>query len=271
MTSSFDLNFLTEPVFWTAVGVFVAVAALLVNLLKGTHWRYIALQRRLKKERNFYDTFPNTRQPPDPQSQPVLTQDSLKQLYLNAVDRGLSGVEVLPVENRRKVSSELRDLISELQRTHQTLVDALELFSLLDAKAFFEGWRSAKSELSRKYHGGTIASDAHTHCSAVVNTVLDLCSQIPEEAPGYRRIEEITRSVISQDWEVIVPVMTSILERSQLELDLIAHSIEKGDKRRAIQLKEKYWFDAQHDYQTIRNSLDKMRRLSNEIDTTVSK
>ncbi len=94
----------------------------------------------------------------------------------------------------------------------------------------------------------------------------DLCSRKDlQNTPGLSQIRDLGYSVVVQDRDVIIPVMRAILDRTRSELAIIGKAIRKGNRRRAIRLKEKYWFDVEETFQTIRGSLDTMRQLADDL------
>lgn len=129
-----------------------------------------------------------------------------------------------------------------------------------------KNWPQEESKLNSIYLGGGIVSEAHTHCSEVESVVWDLCSRKDlQNTPGLSQIRDLGYSVVVQDRDVIIPVMRAILDRTRSELAIIGKAIRKGNRRRAIRLKEKYWFDVEETFQTIRGSLDTMRQLADDL------
>ncbi len=124
-------SFLTSAVFWTAAGVVVAAVVGLAPLARGTSWRYIGLQKLLNRERSFYEDCKGYR----PKSERLDPAEDLAESYFGAVDAGLGGIGLLSRTQHREAKSKLQELILNLQRTHQTLVNALESFASQDAKA----------------------------------------------------------------------------------------------------------------------------------------
>jgi hypothetical protein len=247
-------------IFWTAVGSIAALFTLILALLQTTRMKYLRLQRIQNKERSFYDSVHRAPINPEPDSVEAKTQG-----YLESVDRSLRGLKILPDTERQQAREKLKILISNLRATHETLVTVLEPFSTTDVKKFFEEFDSLNSKFSTLYYGGRIAHDARTHCSDVEQIVNDLSTMINSNNPGWQDISALRYSVVVQDREVIVPIMTSILDRTQLELSLIALAISAKDKSKAIWLKERYWFDVKFLYQTIISALKAMSELTNKL------
>lgn len=261
--SGIDFSFLKAPVFWSAIGVMIGLATFLN--LKGRpfwHWR---LQRLLNHERKFYDSYPVTTAAVDAGS-----EESIARQYFDAVEDGVSAMAALSDAERRAAAANLRELVGTLQATHHTLVESLQPFSETDSKEFLKNWSSVQAKLQSIYYGGKIPSDAHTHCSLVVSLVQSIVMQLSSPSneaatPAIVRLRNLGYSVVAQDREVILPVMWSVLDRCHAEVGLISFSLRDGDARRAIRLKEKYWFDVKHSYTRLRQSLQKMRSLSDEF------
>jgi hypothetical protein len=248
---------------WKAIGGVVGIAAFLVALLtflRGTRLRYSRLQRILDKERSFYAAMPSPRSTIDED----LVQRTA-QTYFSSVNRGISGIERLPPDATRVAREKLRVLLLNLRTTHQTLVTVLEPFSTGDAKKFFEEFDSFNSKFTVLYHGGQIAHDARTHCSDIEQVLGELGSQIQFSTPGWSDVDSLRGSVVVYDKEVIVPIMTEILERTQTELAIIAQAIRDGDRRKALVLKEKFWFDVRDLYHDVSGSLTRMTDLARAL------
>lgn len=254
-----DFSFLKMPVFWSAIAVVIALATFLN--LKGRpfwHWR---LQRLLNSERKFYDSFPVPAASVDSAS-----EEGMARQYLDAVEEGVSAMVALSDGERRAAAAKLHELVGTLQATHQTLVDSLQPFSESDSKEFVKNWSAVQAKLQSNYFGGKIPSDAHTQCSLVQSIVWNLSSSGNETpTPAMARLQNLRSSVVAQDREVILPVMRSVLDRCQSEVALISVALRDGDARRAIRIKEKYWFDVKHSYKRMQQSLQKMRTLSEEF------
>jgi len=254
-----DFSFLKTSVFYSAIGVMIALATFLN--LKGRpfwHWR---LQRLLNSERKFYDSFPAAAAALDPAS-----EEGIARQYFDAVEEGVSAMAALSDSERRAAAAKLHELVATLQATHQTLVDSLQPFSETDSKEFLKNWSAVQAKLQSNYLGGKIPSDAHTHCSLVQSIVWNLSSSGSETlTPTMVRLRNLGSSVVAQDREVILPIMRSVLDRCQAEVVLISAALQNGDGRRAVRLKEKYWFDVKHSYMRMKQSLDKMHALSDEF------
>jgi hypothetical protein len=248
-----------EDWLWKAIGGVVGLAAFIVALLtflRGTGWRYRRLQRILDKERSFYAAIPSHQSAVGH----TLVQGTA-QTYFSAVNRGISGIDSLPPDARTVAREKLKALLLNLRTTHQTLVTILEPFSTGDAKKFLEEFDGFNTKFTTLYHGGQIAHDARTHCFEIEQVLDELRSKIQFTTPGWSDIDSLGQSVVVQDTDVIVPIMTEILDRTQTELVLIAEAIRKGDKPRALALKEKFWFDIRNLYYEVSGSLAKMTDL----------
>jgi hypothetical protein len=246
------LDLLKSEVLWTALGSIVALVAVVAPVYLLLRRR--RLQRILNDERRFYETIPHGQ----------LQNDMLRD-YLGAVDRSVTGLESLPTAERQKAREKLVALIGNLRSTHESLVKAIQPFSLADAKAFLDGFYKFQADFSSLYHAGSIPSDARTHCHDVCSVVSEMSSMIDRNASGWEDIEALQHSVVSYDVEVIVPIMVSVFERSQREISLIERCLRDGDRRKAIWLKERYWFDMKPLYQSISTTLDKMSSLANQL------
>jgi hypothetical protein len=257
--SNINFGFLKNPVFWSAISGMIALATFLN--LKGRpfwHWR---LQRLLNRERAFYERVPASSATWDNAS-----EEGVASQYIGAVEEGISAIEALSDSERREAATKLLDLVGTLQTTHQSLVDSLESFSETDSREFLKNWDASQKKLQSIYYGGKIRSEAHTHCSKVESIVWELCSSGNATCtPTMARLRQLGSSVVVQDREVILPVMYSILDRCQREVTLISLVLREGDARRAIRLKEKYWFEVSNGYLRLLQSLKKMRTLGNEF------
>lgn len=188
---SLDLSFFGKPVFWSAVGVIVALTGLLITNLKGRPLWYRRMQRLPNRERVFYKSSTATLQATDPAS-----EEGLARSYFDAVDNGLGGIEGLSASERRAAAQKLLDLVATLQATHHTLVEVIEPFSEFDARQFIDGWGVVQKKFQTVYHGGRIPSEAHTHCSKVQQLVWDLTSNPKEGSAGLDKIRELGYSVV---------------------------------------------------------------------------
>lgn len=247
---------LKSEAFWTAVGSLVALISLVIPVFFFA--RHRSLQRILDHERRFYETVPRGQVSQELQTNSI-------HAYMDAVDRSLVGLERLPSAARQAASQKLRDLLANLRATHESLVKAIQPFALTSAKTFLDGFDQFQAEFSSLYHAGRIPSDARTHCHDVERVVSDLSALISFDTPGWQDIQALRSSVVIYDREVIVPIMVSILERAQLEIAMIAHCLRDGDKRKAIWLKERYWFDVKPLYQSVTATLGKMSSLANQL------
>jgi len=253
------LEWFKEDWVWKAIGAVVAIAGCIVTVLaflRGTRWRYWRLQRILDKERSYYAAKSSARSTVGEN----LVQGTA-QSYFSSVNMGISGIENLPPHAKTIAREKLKALLLNLRTTHQTLVTVLEPFSTGDAKKFLEEFDSCNSEFIVLYHGGEIAYNARTHCSEIESVLDELGRQIQCNTPGWSDVDSLRESVVHQDREVIVPIMTEILERTKTELGLIEQAIRDRDKPKALALKEKFWFDVRDMYGEIRGSLTKMTDL----------
>lgn len=250
-------DLLASATFWTAVGALAAIAAVFAPFLTGKRWGDRLLQRLLARERAFYAEASSQRSNPRPTPETDLTQQ-----YFSAVDLGVSGVKSLPDAAKRPVRDQLRALIQELRVTHESLFTVLQLFSEDDAGRFFGEFSDSKRTFDKVYVRGNIAHEARTHCHDIEMAVDGLMSAIPAGTPGADALLSLRYSVVVQDQDVIVPVMLAILERTRMEMELIALSIRRNEKRRAIRLKEKYWFDVAPLHLQLRDTLDSMDRVT---------
>ena len=253
--TNIDFSFLTKPVFWSAVSVTIALATFLN--LKGRpfwHWR---LQRLLNRERAFYERVPISSAASD-----KVSDEGVASQYFGAIEESISAIAALSDSERREAATKLSELVGELQITHQSLVDSLQSFSRIDSREFLKDWDASQAKLQSIYYGGKIPHDAHTHCSKVESIVWHLCSSgNATRTPAMARLRQLGSSVVVQDRDVILPVMHSILDRCQREVTLISLVLREGDARRAIRLKEKYWYEVKLDYRRLLQSLEKMRAL----------
>lgn len=255
-----DFSFLRQPVFWTALGVLVALTTFLINNLKGRPLWHRRMQKLLDRERTFYDSLSVALPVPDADS-----EEGLAQRYFDDIENGVRGIEALSAAERRDKARELRELVKELRATHQTLVTALAHFSGTNAKQFIQGWPEVEETLQSNYDSGQIPSDAHTHCTNVVDLVGQLTSNQNGESVGFEEIRRLGYSVVVQDRDVVLPMMRWILDRCQMEAKIIGHSLRAGDTRRAIRLKEKYRFDTKHTHSRMKRTLNMMQRLAAEF------
>jgi hypothetical protein len=254
-----DFTFLTKPVFWSAIGVLIALATLFN--LKSRPLRFWRLQRLLNRERRFYESFPAS--PPPPESD---SEEGRESAYIAAVEDGVAAIEGLSPAERRAAATNLVELIGTLQATHATLVEALQPFSEMEVKTFLADWSAVQGKLQTAYFGGQIPSDAHTHSSRVRSLVWELTSsQTGQRSTSLERLRKLGDSVVTQDKEVIIPVMRSVLDRCQTEVGLISMALRDRDVRRAIRIKEKYWFDVKRSCLRMQHALQKMRVLGNEF------
>jgi hypothetical protein len=251
---------LTSVNFWAVVGSIAAVIALIPMILAAAR----VIRRRsessfLSKERSFYEKVRAERSPTSHREiSPESGSDGLVIQYLSDVREGVEGLKELSHQELDQARDDVRALISELRKTHQALAEALEVFETLDVRRFFDGFESSRLRISALYNNGDIPAEVRTHCTKVENLVWKMTGYLPTGAVGIDRIRRLGHSVVVMDKEVIVPVMGAILERAHDEADLIERSIRAGNKKRAIWVKEKYWFEVQPMYKNIKDSLRKM-------------
>jgi hypothetical protein len=257
--------------FWAAFSALVAFAALVggiggvvIAMLKAGKWR--RLQATLNKERKFYEEEAR-RVTPEPIRLP---EESAIERYLSSIQTGLLAIAQLSDEQREKTKDKIRDLISHLRTTHTTLVEALKPFTTNDAKKFFEEFDLFNQNFGALYHAGNIPHDARTHCGDVVRIVDDLASKLEPDttgAPSERiyKIRDIASSMEYADQELIVPIMTYILSKTEVELSLINSAIRDGDKHKAVWLKERYRFDIENLYQRLNVALTNMTDLASKL------
>jgi hypothetical protein len=255
-------NAATQSWVWSAIGTTLALATFLItNLPKRPLW-YRRMQRLLRTERAFYDSVASRAVAPDHQS-----EEALAIKYFDAVDQGLAGIAELTSAERRTTAAKLGELIDELQISHATLVKALQPFAEQGARAFLDNWHATANDLGTVYFGGTVASSAHTHCSAVEQLVNQLVHQAGLKNA---KLAQLGYSVVVYDADVVVPVMNSILSKCDVEAGLISQSIAAGDVRRAIMLKEKMWFDMRGMYTRVNRALGGMRAAAQALSSAAA-
>jgi hypothetical protein len=265
------LDLFKSEIFWSAFGALVAFAGLvgticvaIIALLKAHEGR--RLQAVLNEERKFYEEKARRVIPP-----PVeLPEKAITDRYLNSIQSGLLAIVQLPHEQRNKTKGEIRKLISQLRTTHETLVQALKPFTTNNAKRFFEEFDQFNQDFGALYDGGNIPHNARTHCDEVVQIVNELTFQLQADITGLPseriyKIQEINYSMEHADRDIIVPVMTYILSRTEVELSLINSVIWDGDKRKAIWLKERYRFDIKNLYSQLEDTLTTMSNLVSQL------
>lgn len=86
-----------------------------------------------------------------------------------------------------------------------------------------------------------------------------------ERAINSEQLRQLGYSVVTQDRDVILPVMKSVLARCASEVAIKGASLRAGDIHRAILLKEKYWFDVQRTYERIDQALAKMHSVARQL------
>lgn len=220
------VSLLKSGTFWAALAV--VIAGLPLALLGVRTLRRWSLQRYLNRERASHYSF----------------DSDLTGGYLASVDRGLRGLRHLPQTEKDKAREKLKELIDALKRTHDTIVDALALFSIGKAETFFEKFDEHRVKFEKLMDKGAVAYGARTHCTEIVRIVSDLSSLIGEHSPAWKDINALRDSLEHRlknpDTEVIVPIMDAILKQTKWVLELIADAISKGHRRKALQIKEWY-------------------------------
>ncbi|HKF48816.1 MAG TPA: hypothetical protein VKB38_15765 [Terracidiphilus sp.] len=250
-----------QPVFWAAASAIIALLGFVFTHLVGRHWmRYWRLQRLLDRERSFYTTY--TTMPRPPSAALIDIAGSQTQQYVSSVTQSLEGFDALPTETVRQSKAELRRLLSNLRATHQTLVSALEPFSITDAKEYFERFDSIAAKFATLYHGGQIPHEARTHCEEVDSVISELAKTIKADAPGWNKIASLRRSVVVYDFDVIIPLMTEVLGKAQVEISIIGQAIRSRDFRKAVYIKERFWFEVRGLYPDLNSALTKMSSLA---------
>lgn len=257
----------TSQIFWAAFAALVAFATLLgVNARVIIIWlnagKLKRLQASLDKERKLYEMY----------AMQVATEiiklpeESAIESYLTAIKDGVLAIAELPDDKREKIKDKVRKLISELQKTHETLVRSLKLFTTNSAKIFFDDFEKFNDDFDVLYQSGTINNTARTHCSQVVEIVNEITESIAKDivgnTPDYiESIRKIGWSMEYADQKAIVPIMQYILSKTKVELSLIKSALLEGDKYKAIWLKERYRFDIAKLYKDLNNSLTNMSDL----------
>jgi hypothetical protein len=248
-----------DGVFWSALGTIGAFVGFLFTNLKGRPLWYRRMSKHLRNERAFYAHLPRPVAEPSGE-EPDL---DLAETYFAAVDGGVTGVEQLTPAERRVARKDLVVLVDELQKTHETLVTALQPFATTDARAFIDEWKVAEERLATIYVGGRVISSAHTHCTLIEQLVRQLT--YGPNAIQNDQLRRLGYSVVTQDRDVIIPVMKSVFARCFEEAKIIGESLRAGKVSRAIHLKEKYWFDVQRTYDRMSAALERMRNVSRQL------
>jgi polyhydroxyalkanoate synthesis regulator phasin len=260
-----------SDVFWSALSALIAFAALLgtigaaVNALLKSRMA-TRLQATLVHERTFYQE--QARRVADELIK--FPEESAIDRYLDSVKSGLVAIGELSKEQRRGAKDRIRELISQLRATHTTLVNALKPFTTNDAKKFFEGFDQLNQDFGALYKTGNIPHDARTHCSDVVAIVNDLVTKLGSDtmktaSDQIAKINAIAHSMEYADEEIIVPIMTHILSKTEVELSLINAAIRDGNKHKAIWLKERYRFDVDNLYKRLNEALTRMTDLASTL------
>lgn len=257
--------------FWAAFSALVAFVALAVSIavpgiamFKAGKWR--RLQAALDKERKFYEERAR-RVTPEPIRLP---EESATDRYLSSIQNGLLAIAQLSDEQREKTKDKIRNLISQLRATHTTLVQTLKPFTANDAKKFFDEFDAFNQNFGAIYNAGNIPHDARTHCGDVVRIVNDLASKLESDTTGgpseqINKVRNISYSMEYADQEVIVPMMTYIFSKTEVELSLINSAIRDGDKNKAVWLKERYRFDVENLYKRLNEALTTMTDLASKL------
>jgi hypothetical protein len=254
------LEKLQQQWFWGAVAAIVALLGFVFTHLVGKRrLRYWTLQRLLSRERSFYSLMQPRRR--DPRLDPSKTT---AEEYVSSVARSLLGFDALPPTVVKETKGELSKLLDNLRATHQTLVAALEPFSLTDAKKFFEKFDTFAAKFGTLYHGGQIPHNARTHCSEITGVIYAL-NQKMGNVPGWSDISTLTQSVVVCDREVIVPLMIEVLDRTEVELSIIGQAVRARDFRKAVYIKERFWFEVMGFYGDLNESLNKMDSLASSL------
>lgn len=194
------VSLLKSGTFWAALAVLIAGVPLVISGVRT--FRRRSLQRYSNRERASHSAH-------------SLDWD-LARGYSASVDSGLRGLQHLPQIEREKAREKLKKLIDELKRTHETIVDALSLFSIGKAKTFFEKFDERRVEFEKLIDKGIIVPQARTHCTEIERIVSDLSSLISENSDGWQDINALRYSLENPEREVIVPMMVAILYRTEL-------------------------------------------------------
>jgi hypothetical protein len=252
------LDWIKQPWVWGAFSAIVAALGFAFTHFVGKHrFRYWWLQRFLDKERTFYRAQPAPTQAA--MSDPAAT---IPQKYVFSIEQSLTGFEQFPAETAvREAKEQLRGLLTNLRITHNTLVSVLKTFSLENGKHYFEKLDDYQADFLTHYFGGKIPHDAHTHCEEIVRVIANLNKRTPPTTPGWQDISALQYSVVVNDRDVIVPMMKEVLERTHSNLSIIAEVAKVGDFRKAVIIKEHFWFEIQGFYYQLNSSLEKMDAL----------
>jgi hypothetical protein len=248
--------------FWAAVGVLVTIGGLLVALRKWV--RNSQLQTVLNNERRFYEVQARRVAPPAVK----LPEESAIDRYIHSINTGLVSIEELPESVKREAKERIRKLIAQLSATHASLIKALSPFEITEAKRFFEGFDQFNQEFGSLYNAGEIPRNTRTHCTEVEETVAEIIAVIQRQMPewaGLYKLQELGYSMRYADQEVIVPIMVSILAKTEVELSLIRTAIEDDNKKKALWLKERYRFDIHGLFGRLNTALNQMHELTNKL------
>lgn len=246
--------------FWAAVTAVVTIVAAFITWyiwwLPSSKRR--ALQKMLNNERVRWE------------DETLLTNNaasyeekSLKE-YFDAVQAGV--IDLNAIKTRLKqanaaIGQKMQNLVSELMKTHTTLLSALSIFEAEDAEAFVQGWEEAQKNFRVIYHSGRIPSEAHTHCGIAVIVARELADQmrgVPSEAAVFDRIAQ---SAISSDND-IVQGMHFILSKTEAAVDKIGKAIHEERFEDAFSDKEKHRTQMHSYYEKIKSALQAMQGLA---------
>jgi hypothetical protein len=173
----------------------------------------------------------------------------------------------------KTVAADLAELMKELRRTHQTLVDKLDpVWNLKDNPNTFPKRFDSAFTKYRTFYLSKDLGDERTHCRVLGQIGAVLAAARPHGDASdatWQQLENLLRQLNDYDTDVIEQHYRPFMDSVYKTLNQINALLNAGDVAQAIQLKQALVNKLEQDYAAMRANFDEMGDIIGKINTAM--
>ena len=173
----------------------------------------------------------------------------------------------------KSVAQDLAELMTELRKTHVTLVDKLNpLWDLKDSPAAFKTGFNKAFATYRQFYLSKDLGDERTHCHVLGEIGQRLAAQRPQGDANdatWQQLENLLRQLTQYDTDVIEAHYRPFMESVFKTLSQIKILLDAGDASQAIKIKQALVAKLEQDFAKIKASFEAMGDLIGKLNTAI--
>ena len=201
--------------------------------------------------------------------------------FTQPVDIAAGLVEQLVAQSQslsKSVATDLAELMTELRRTHVTLVDKLNpLWDLKDTPAAFTKGFAKLFKTYRSFYLSKDLGDERTHCHVLGEIGQKLAAQRPHDVANdpndvtWSQLEGLLQQLTQYDTDVIEAHYRPFMDSVYKALSQINVLLAAGNMAQAIQIKQTLVTTLEKDFANVKARFEVMGDLIGKLNTAIQK